>query len=69
VEVGNGEAFCSFTLTDGQGGCELTSFLTGQPELTASYSGDDNYQASATTADGPQVGQADTEITITDVTP
>jgi large repetitive protein len=69
VEVGNGEAFCSFTLTDGQGGCELTSFLTGQPELTASYSGDDNYQASATTAAGPQVSQADTELTITGVSP
>ncbi len=48
-------------MRNGDGSCELTPTAPGQPNLTANYSGNGNYNgSSATPITGPMVNKADT---------
>ena len=63
VLVGNGVDSCTVTLAGGAGSCELTPTAPGQPDLSAAYSGDDNFNPSGGNFAGPSVIKADTAIT------
>ncbi len=62
VLISNGNDECTVTLDEnGDGSCELTPTAPGQPNLTANYSGNGNYNgSSATPITGPMVNKADT---------
>ncbi len=59
-----GSEYCDAQLdSNGAGTCQLVPAETGQPDLTASYPGDGNFNASSTTASpGPLVEKANAEI-------
>ncbi len=74
VLVGDGAgSTCLITLSGGSGSCNLTSTITGNKFISASYSGDTNFASSSFTASGGdhhQVKKADTTTTVTsDINP
>ncbi len=66
VTVGNGTETCLVTLAasdHGLGSCVLTPSATGNPDLTASYDGDSNFNtSSANPIDGPVVSKANSRF-------
>ena len=62
VTISNGTDGCIVTLASGAGSCSLTPTAPGSPELSAEYSGDNNFNPSSTTIAGLEVAKADTSI-------
>ncbi len=63
VLVSNGVDECTATLDEnGEGSCQFTPTAPGSTDLSATYSGDSNFNSSADTISGPQVEKADTSI-------
>jgi YD repeat-containing protein len=67
VTVSEGTASCTGTVAAGQ--CSLTFTSAGAKTLTASYSGDSNFNPSTSAAEPHQVNQADTTTTISSDSP
>ena len=68
VNISNGSASCPVTLVSGAGSCVLTSTVSGNKTLTASYSGDTAYKTSSNTT-AHTVNKAASNTTITNHTP
>ncbi|MAT44210.1 MAG: hypothetical protein CL609_17910 [Anaerolineaceae bacterium] len=62
VTISNGTDECTIVLANGSGSCNLTPTSTGQPDLTASYSGDSNLNGISGSVSGPNVSKANSEI-------
>ena len=69
VTISNGTDSCIVTLASGAGSCSLTPTAPGSLELSAEYSGDNNFNPSSTTTAGPEVTKADTSISGFDFEP
>ncbi|PKO19105.1 MAG: hypothetical protein CVU39_00710 [Chloroflexi bacterium HGW-Chloroflexi-10] len=65
VTISNGVDSCLITLENGIGTCSFTATAPGQPDLDASYSGDDNFNPSSAVFSGPSVSKAPTVVVIT----
>ena len=62
VVISNGTDQCIVTLVDGAGTCEFVPTDVGEPLLTATYAGSENYNGYYLEIPGPSVVQADTSI-------
>jgi hypothetical protein len=65
VMISNGTESCEVTLVNGSGACTITPTTPGQPDLTASYSGDSNFNLVVYSFEGPMVSKADTSVDVT----
>ena len=62
VVISNGSDQCIVTLVDGTGTCELVPTAVGEPLLTATYPGSENYNGYYLEIPGPSVVKAETVI-------